>query len=175
MKKARKGFTLVELLIVIAILGTLSATMSASVTGSTAKAKAAAIASNVDSMKSAAQAYYAAHMDDAGTSGLDVVTSTVINAYIKTFGDFSKDGAKIKYTPDDDDTTGKGYDKWNVTVDFSGDSEAVAVRTALASISGYGKYKDETASKVTTGAFKVILFDGTITSTTATTTLAAES
>ncbi len=63
MKRTRKGFTLVELLIVIAILGTLSAAMSVSVIGSTAKAKAATIASNVEACVNAAALYCADHMN----------------------------------------------------------------------------------------------------------------
>ncbi len=100
---------------------------------------------------------------------LDVTTSTVIGTYIKTFGDFSKDGAKIKYTPDNTDDTGKGYEKWNITVDFSQDGEAEAIKTALATIPGYGTYGG-TDTKVHTGAFKVTLWNGNIESATATTT-----
>ncbi len=40
--------------------------------------------------------YYATNMENE--TALDVTTSTVIGTYIKTFKDFSKDGAKIKYT-----------------------------------------------------------------------------
>ena len=169
MRRMRKGFTLVELLIVVSILGALSATMMVSVSGSTAKAKAAAIASNVDACKRAALMYYAANIESE--TALDVPTSTVINAYIKTFGDFSKDGAKIKYTPDDGDT-GKGYEKWNITVDFSGDGEAAAIKTALAAIPGYGTYGgiDATATRVKDGAFKVTLYNGAITAVTPTQT-----
>ena len=47
MKITRKGFTLVELLIVVAIMATLSATMTMAVSGSTARAKAPTIASNL--------------------------------------------------------------------------------------------------------------------------------
>ena len=54
MKKARKGFTLVELLIVVAILGILSVSMMMSVGGTTAKAKASMIASNFDAARIAA-------------------------------------------------------------------------------------------------------------------------
>ena len=169
MRKMRKGFTLVELLIVIAILGALSATMTASVTGATAKAKAAAIAANVDACKQAAAAYYASNMGNA--TALDVTTSTVINEYIKTFGDFSKTGATIKYTPDDENETGKGYDKWNMTVDFSGDADAKNIRAELVNITGYGNYGTGDAvtdSVVKTGAFKVMLYNGAITSATGT-------
>ncbi len=65
MKKARKGFTLVELLIVVAILATLTAAMTASISGTTAKAKAAMIANNVEVMKSAATQYYTENMEDS--------------------------------------------------------------------------------------------------------------
>ena len=57
--KTRKGFTLVELLIVVAILATLAATMVASMGGATAKAKAATITSNVEACVTAVQKYYA--------------------------------------------------------------------------------------------------------------------
>ena len=161
MKKARQGFTLVELLIVIAILGTLSATMSASVTGSTAKAKAAAIASNVDSMKSAAQAYYAANMESA--EGLAVKTSVVLDAYIKTWRDFAKDGSAIKYTPD---ASATGYEGWAVEVDFSGDADAANINSALGAIKGYGSYPDEDngndINRLDGNKFKVYLFSGKI-------------
>ena len=58
MKKMRKGFTLVELLIVISILGALSAMMASSSTESIDKAQANAIINNLQTMKTAAYSMY---------------------------------------------------------------------------------------------------------------------
>ncbi len=57
MKRTRKGFTLVELLIVIAILGALSAGMSVSSSKATAAAKVTTIYNNITSIKTAAVLY----------------------------------------------------------------------------------------------------------------------
>jgi len=74
MKKARKGFTLVELLIVVAILGILSVSMMMAVGGTTAKAKASMIASNFDAARTAVAAYYAGHIMDTNLASTDANT-----------------------------------------------------------------------------------------------------
>ena len=58
----RKGFTLVELLIVIVVIGILSAMMMLSSTEATSSAKATAIVGNLRNLKTAALAYYADNM-----------------------------------------------------------------------------------------------------------------
>lgn len=164
MKKFRKGFTLVELLIVISIMGTLAATMSASVSGSTAKAKAAAIAHNVEACKDAAGLYYAAHMDD----GTDLSTKTaddVLSEFVGTWKDF-QNGTDITYKVDTTgDAAGKGRENWAIVVDFSGDADKAAIISILSGMKGFGKYDGQT-SVVSTGKFKVLLWNGTITSET---------
>ncbi|MBQ6435326.1 MAG: type II secretion system protein, partial [Synergistaceae bacterium] len=67
----RKGFTLVELLIVIVVIGILSAMMMLSSTEATTSAKATAIVSNLRNIKTAALAYYADHQATATTLSKD--------------------------------------------------------------------------------------------------------
>lgn len=150
MKRMHKGFTLVELLIVIAILGTLSAAMTTSISGSTAKAKAATIASNVETFK------FVAAMDIANNAGENLSEKTaeaLMIEHLPTWADFANPDTTdtvIKYTAEG--TTGP--DSWVITVDFSKDPEKDAIRTALSKIKGYGKYyKDESGTATATALF----------------------
>ena len=131
----RKGFTLVELLIVVAIMATLSATMTMAVSSSTARAKASTIASNVNACRNAAMAF-------SVTEGADNVASLtaddVLFAKLPSWKDFSNTNNAIKYeavTGDD----GKGPGKWAITVDFSGDNEKDAIVDELQKINGYNE------------------------------------
>ena len=71
----RKGFTLVELLIVIVVIGILSAMMMISSTEAVASAKAASIIGNMRTIKTAALAYYI----DATNGASDTVSSLTMN------------------------------------------------------------------------------------------------
>ena len=76
--KTRKGFTLVELLIVIAIVGVLAAMMTMSSTSGTASAKAATIVSGLRTVKSAVTMFTA-----------DYVTSTDLSDKTKAMASFN--------------------------------------------------------------------------------------
>ena len=150
MKKARKGFTLVELLIVVAILAILSATMMVSMSGVTAKAKASSIAANLDACRAAAILYYAKHGDEQGFA--DTTTTTMLEAELSMWSEMkgkantegSTDGDTIYYIAGTTSAT-SAPDKWAVKVDFSNDPEADAIAKALKNIKGY--------SSITTTAF----------------------
>ena len=136
MKRTRKGFTLVELLIVVAILATLTATMMVSMRGATAKAKAASIAANLESCHTAAMLYYAASGDkDLSDVGAETMLKVSLKTWDKMKGTATTDSAKgdaITYT-----AAGKGVDNWVVNVDFSNDTEATDIARALKNMRGY--------------------------------------
>ena len=174
MKTSRKGFTLVELLIVVAILATLTASMTYSINGATAKAKAAVIASNVEAMKGAASLCVATNGEKLATTDRDlstVTTAKVMAAYLPTWADFSQadpsgtDAEKlpIKYVAG---TETGGPDKWTVTINFTDDPEKVEIIKALKKIKGYGAYYNDsgaaTAITDTTYSLKITLITGKI-------------
>ena len=85
MKRTRKGFTLVELLIVIVVIGILSAMMMLSSSEAVTSAKATAIISNLRNLKTAALAYYSDNMDsyDSGASGCTINGKFTDDEYTK--------------------------------------------------------------------------------------------
>ncbi len=142
MKTSRKGFTLVELLIVVAILATLTATMTYSVSGSTAKAKAAAIANNVNAAETAVSLYM---VNNAGDALNEMTTDEVLRAAMPTWADFGDTSATTPIKYQAVNTSDKGPANWAIKVDFSGDGEKDAIKTALQAIKGYNKYWNGTA------------------------------
>lgn len=175
MKKTRKGFTLVELLIVVAVLATLTGVMMTSVGTSTAKAKAATISTNVSTCVNAIAAYYTA----TASEGNDKALNAVMLEAIPQFGSYAKDTNNlIKYTLKSDASDKTDVTKWTMTVDFSGDPDKDGIREALMKVRGYeGAYTADatvdTAFTAPTGdiwgttttknyKFKVTLYNGTI-------------
>ena len=102
----RKGFTLVELLIVIVIIGILAAAMLLSSGSATASAEASNIVSNLRSLKAATMMFYADSMDAiAAVNGL--LPGTVTVDALKGYTDNPERFAD-----------GKGYLFWFVGVDL---------------------------------------------------------
>ena len=77
----REGFTLVELLIVIVVIGILSAMMMLSSTEAVTSAKASNIVSNLRNLKTAALAYYTDNMDALDATGANAVTPDIKNVW----------------------------------------------------------------------------------------------
>ena len=86
MKKTRKGFTLVELLIVVAIIGVLGAMMMMSSTDAVDSAGANAILSNLSSMKTAAMAMYMEDAEAASTSPIQLNDTAITGKLAKYLG-----------------------------------------------------------------------------------------
>ena len=106
MKKMRKGFTLVELLIVISILGALAGSMSMATKDSTAKAKATKIISDFKTIGAAVSVYMMDSQDEGAT----------IQYFSKHSDDYIFSGRMGEYAVDSKDNTSK---KWYVT--FNGE------------------------------------------------------
>ena len=115
----RKGYTLVELLIVIVVIGILSAMMMLSSTEATTSARASNIVSNLRNLKTAALAYYTDHLDDYNSSlalGSGVDMKTLVK-YLKAGGNTSETALDSEFDGyvfvNDDDKTAwfVGYTK----------------------------------------------------------------
>lgn len=88
MKMNKKGFTLIEMLVVIAIIAILVAIIVPTVTSATAKSKAAADAANLRSVMAEANIYVLSHdVDISGTTDVD------LTSYVQPVTSQSGDGA----------------------------------------------------------------------------------
>ncbi len=165
MKKLRKGFTLVELLIVIAVLGALSAAMTMSSSTATAKAKAAAIVNNLKICTAGAQVYNFEHADDSGLK--DITTTAMLAEAVPNFTDFivaEADAATDKDTVvyaavDVADTAAPA--KWSITVTLNG-TDMKTIVAALKTMKGFKKLADPGADN-TTYTITYLVFAGTAT------------
>lgn len=90
----RQGFTLVELLIVIVVIGILSAMMMLSSTESVSTARATKIISDLRNLKTAALAWYVDNVDYVDSSGSDFTLNDHREEILKYLGD---DSVKDKY------------------------------------------------------------------------------
>ena len=157
MKKTRKGFTLVELLIVVAILGVLTATLSISAGDATARAKAAAIVNNIEACKNGAALYYSANYNDSSAGMKPSEFLKAESDYVPNWSSFAT-GGTVTYTAGEQTTP----DTWSLTVSFASDKEATKIATALSKTPGY--------TNVTSGnnTLTVLLMKGTVTGSAAT-------
>ena len=165
MRNKRRGFTLIELMIVAAIVSTFSTVMTVSMSGSTAKAKATAITSNVNACIEAAAMYAANHEPYELASK---TADDVLKACMPKWADYSDTENKdvITYTALKSDKD-KGADNWAVVVDFGNDPDKVSIKESLQKIKGYGKYYTDAgeAENIMGGdvySFKVMLNSGKI-------------
>lgn len=100
LKKLREpqGFTLVELIIVIMIIGILAATLLPKVMGAPARARDAARQSDFNAISVALESYFASHNEyPSSASGSTVGQDLVDQGYLKELLQDPKDGSGVAY------------------------------------------------------------------------------
>ena len=109
MKKARKGFTLVELLIVIAIIGVLAAMMTLSSTNATTAAKVSQIVSGFKMVRTAATLYVMISGDETATAShfTKISNDYVAPDSVKQLGRYKVEGSATVGLP------------WTITYTFA--------------------------------------------------------
>ncbi len=119
----RKGFTMVELLVVISIIGVLGATMMLSSRSASTTAKGMNVINNLRILKEAAAMYYLDNIDTAES----VTDATTLN------GDT---GILKEYVDNPDSFSGYSFEittdkKWYVKYDFSSDPDKDELKKRL--------------------------------------------
>ena len=140
MKKMRRGFTLVELLVVISVLGALAAMMSMSSSEAITSAKAANIISNLRTMTAAVNEYYADNRNrfygaDADNNSPELAEiQYYMNKGISEQTSVPEAKLDNYYVITDTLGTGETYAgvNWYVGYKFTGNEEDLAVKQKLA-------------------------------------------
>ena len=145
MKRTRKGFTLVELLIVVAIVGVLASMMTISAGSSTATARAATIYNNIHSIKMAGLMYKMQEGDafsekNVNNDNLKASKLLDMETYNKTNG--TANNIQYKIVPGTEATPADNSDADNpvaavpakgayVICSFASDTDKIAIAKAL--------------------------------------------
>jgi len=108
--KARSGFTLVEILIVVIILGILAAIVIPQFSDASTQAKESSLRSNLSTVRSQIELYKIQHTDalpgaDAGTTFVEAMEGTTNVAGSKTGTDYGPYMLSIPTNPFDDSAT----------------------------------------------------------------------
>ena len=155
----RRGFTLVELLIVIVVIGVLSAMMMLSSTEAVSSAKASNIISNLRNWKTAALAWYADHLDTADASGF-ALGNTDKKSTSKDIGKYLNSENAPGY-----DVQGSIAGTWYVIYDGADAKNSSVVdklnsRRSSVGIAGTATSKDysNTGNAITTSTGKVYMY-----------------
>jgi len=133
--KAKKGFTLVEILIVVVILGILAAIVIPQFTSASTEAKEAALVSNLQAMRSQIELYKIHHNDELpgdpansslGVSFEDAMTNTTDQDGIMGSGATFRFGPYMQKIPENpfnnlatveiNGTAGNDSDGWNFVI-----------------------------------------------------------
>ena len=117
--KAKSGFTLVEILIVVVILGILAAIVIPQFTDASTEAKYASLASNLQMLRAQIELYKIQHNDNPPTltDFVDQLTGTTDVDGVTTGTDFGPYMRDIPVEPftNSDAVSAAGTDGWNYT------------------------------------------------------------
>lgn len=130
MKKGNKGFTLVELMVVVVIIGVLTAIAVPVYNNATSKAKINAIAANLRIINGAISQFQAnnAGENPTFTEADDKTTNDLVPDYIQSWPNNNPKGVTYKVETTED---GKCYGVANLSSDISGLSGEVTLERVL--------------------------------------------
>ena len=152
----RKGFTLVELLIVIVVIGVLSAMMMLSSTEAVSSARASNIISNLRNWKTAALAWYVDHINDVDAGTAEYVFSTGNKAKSKDIAKYLNSESAPGYALDKD-TSGGWYIKYSGSdLNQNVVDKLNARRTSVGLLAKADSDDHSTAISTTTGVFMFV-------------------